>query len=88
MSKILSSPFEGNRTLIRTHNIADKLFTKGRREHRRPMILSSRCRSPLLHINTPAKKEIQLKRDEGSSHIDANSPMVVNTAMLPIKEKR
>ena len=52
------------------------------------MVLSSRGRSPLLHINIPAEKEFQLKREEGSSHIDANSPMVVNTAMLPIKEKR
>ena len=70
--------------MIRTHNIAGKFLAKGRREHRRPMVLSSRGRSPLLHINT----QFQLKREERLSHIDANSPMVVNTAMLPIKEKR
>ena len=88
ISRILASPFEFNRIIIRTHNIADKLFTEGRREHRRPMILTSRCRSPLLHINLPFQKSLQLKREEGSSDIDANSPMVVNTAMLPIKENR
>ena len=52
------------------------------------MVLSSRGRSPLLHINSTAEEEIQLEREEESSHIDANSPMVVNTAMLPIKENR
>ena len=48
------------------------------------MVLSSRGGGPMVDISRNAFFQAR----EGSSHIEANSPIVVNTAMLPMKEKR